>query len=338
MLKTKRRVFRLLICVLALLAAFALVAGCGGSEPVQTTSSSAASTESSEASGGGVALEVVGPQGTKSYTLDEIKAMKSTEGYGGMKSSTGRITPPASTKGVLLEDLLAEMGGLPDDMALSIIAKDGYEMTMSHTQLNSGDFLTYDMVTGAENKVEGPLNVIIAYERDGKPLDPEADGTLRLAIISPQKDQVTDGHWSVKWVIKLQVKPIEQDWTLALSGRLTEEIDRSTFESCAAAGCHGQTWTDANGDKWTGVPLYLSVGRVDDENAHEGPAYNRELAKAGYEVEIVKADGSSVKVSSETMFYNKNLIVAYKLNDEALPEEYWPLRLVGFVGDDRSDN
>jgi hypothetical protein len=131
------------------------------------------------------------------------------------------------------------MGGLPDDMALSIIAKDGYEMTMSHTQLNSGDFLTYDMVTGAENKVEGPLNVIIAYERDGKPLDPEADGTLRLAIISPQKDQVTDGHWSVKWVIKLQVKPIEQDWTLALSGRLTEEIDRSTFESCAAAGCHG---------------------------------------------------------------------------------------------------
>jgi hypothetical protein len=53
------------------------------------------------------------------------------------------------------------------------------------------------------------------------------------------------------------------------------------------------------------------------------------LAKAGYEVEIVKADGSSVKVSSETMFYNKNLIVAYKLNDEALPEEYWPLRLVG---------
>jgi hypothetical protein len=88
MLKTKRRVFRLLICVLALLAAFALVAGCGGSEPVQTTSSSAASTESSEASGGGVALEVVGPQGTKSYTLDEIKAMKSTEGYGGMKSSS----------------------------------------------------------------------------------------------------------------------------------------------------------------------------------------------------------------------------------------------------------
>ena len=329
MLMTRRRVFLSVVCGLALLSLLALAAGCGGSGPRQATSSSVASTSSSGASGGGPALEVVGTQGTKSYSLDKIKAMKSTEGYGGMKSSTGRITPPAPMKGVLLEDLLAGVGGFPDDMAVSIIAKDGYEMTMSHTQLNSGDFLTYDVVTGAEKKVEGPLKVIIAYERDGQPLDPESDGTLRLAIISPQKDQVTDGHWSVKWVTKLQVKPIEEDWTLALSGRLTEQIDRSTFESCAAAGCHGQTWTAADGTKWSGVPLYNLVGRVDDENAHEGPAYNRELAKAGYEVEIVKADGSSIKVSSETMFYNKDLIVAFKLNDKALPEEYWPLRLIG---------
>ena len=29
------------------------------------------------------------------------------------------------------------------------------------------------------------------------------------------------------------------------------------------------------------------------------------------------------------MYYNKDLIVAYKLNGEPLSEEYWPLRLVG---------
>jgi hypothetical protein len=29
------------------------------------------------------------------------------------------------------------------------------------------------------------------------------------------------------------------------------------------------------------------------------------------------------------MYYNKDLIVANKMNGEALPEEYWPLRLVG---------
>ena len=81
--------------------------------------------------GGEPVLEVVGPDGTRAYTLEQIKAMKSTEGYGGMKSSTGRITPPTLVKGVLLDDLFAEVGGLPDDMAVSIVAKDGYEMTIS---------------------------------------------------------------------------------------------------------------------------------------------------------------------------------------------------------------
>ncbi len=38
---------------------------------------------------------------------------------------------------------------------MGIIAKDGYEMTVSYSQIAAGDFLTYDMVTGAENEVEG---------------------------------------------------------------------------------------------------------------------------------------------------------------------------------------
>jgi DMSO/TMAO reductase YedYZ molybdopterin-dependent catalytic subunit len=29
------------------------------------------------------------------------------------------------------------------------------------------------------------------------------------------------------------------------------------------------------------------------------------------------------------MYYNKQLLVAYRMNGEELPEEYWPLRLVG---------
>jgi DMSO/TMAO reductase YedYZ molybdopterin-dependent catalytic subunit len=310
--------------------ALVFVGACGGSEESTTdTSGGSGSSVSSTGGGGETVLEVVGLEGTKSYTLDQIKAMQSTEGYGGMKSSTGRITPPMLVKGVLLQDLFAEVGGAPEDMAMSIMAKDGYEMTMSVAQLDSGDFLTYDMVTGAEKEVEGPLKVIVAYENDGKPLDPDSDGPLRLGIVSPEMNQVTDGHWWVKWVTKVQIKPIEEEWTLALSGALTEEIDKATFESGANEGCHGSTWTDSEGNAWSGVPLYLLVGRVDDENAHEGPAYNRELAKAGYEVELDTADGKSIKVASETMYYNKNLIVANTLNGAALPEEYWPLRLVG---------
>ncbi len=323
----------MLLSVCVLLAAGLLLAGCGDSEPV-TTTSSAAGTPSLDAGGlsagdGEPALEVVGLDGSRSYSLEELKAMKSTEGYGGMKSSTGHITPPALVKGVLIQDLFAEVGGAPADMAVNIAAKDGYEMTISIEQLTSGDFLTYDMATGAEKQVDGPLQTLVAYEIDGQPIDPDGDGPLRLAIVSAEKNQVTDGHWWVKWVTRIQTKSVEEEWTLLLTGAITEEMDRATFETGAAEGCHGRTWTDAEGNKWTGIPLYLLVGRVDDEVAHEGPAYNRDLANAGYDVELVTSGSGTITVPSNIMYYNKDLIVAYRLNGEQLPEEYWPLRLVG---------
>lgn len=315
MLRPKRHIILLLACLLALFAVGVAAAGCGG--------------DSGAPGGGDVALSVIGSAGTKDFTVDDLKGMKSTEGYAGLKSSTGKITPPVLVKGVLIEDLFAKIGGLAGDAAVGIVAKDGYEMTMSVSQLTSGDFITYDMVTGDEIKVDEPLQAIIGYEWDGKPIDPVSEGPLRLFIISRERNQVTDGHWSVKWVNKLQVKAIQQEWTLMLKGSLVEEMDRATFESGSAQGCHGQTWTDSDGNKWTGLPLYLLVGRVDDDVKHNGPAYNRDLAEAGYQVKITAADGKSVEVASKTMYYNKDLIVAYQLNGDPLPEEYWPLRLVG---------
>ncbi|MBN1320903.1 MAG: molybdopterin-dependent oxidoreductase [Thermoleophilia bacterium] len=312
--RAKRYSLVLAAAVAALLIALG-AAACGGSD--------------SGSGGGDVVLTVSGPEGTKTYTLDQVRDLPSTEGYAGIKSSTGKITPPVIMKGVLIDDLFAEVGGLPENAAVGVIAKDGYEMTFSVSQLRAGEFLTYDMVTGEEKTVDEPLRVIVAYEVDGEPIDPEADGPLRLAMITSEQNQVTDGHWSVKWVTEVKAKPIVQEWTLSLKGALTEEMDRGTFESGSAIGCHGQEWIDADGDKWTGIPLYLLVGRVDDEISHEGPAYNRDLAEAGYQVKITAADGYSIEVSSETMYYNKHLIVAYELNGEPLPEKHWPLRLVG---------
>lgn len=322
-----------ILVLILLLAAFVVVACDDAGSPTTTTVASSDGTTTSDpvvsTDTGESVIEVVGPEGSKSYTLDQLRALKTTEGYGGMKSSTGTITPPAVQKGVLIEDLLAEVGGLPDDMAVSIVAKDGYEMTMSATQLRSGDFLTYDMVDGTEKKVDEQLRVMICYENDGRELNPESEGTLRMGIVGSEKNQVTDGHWWVKWVVKVEVKPIEQEWSLALSGAISEEIDKATFESGANPGCHGTDWTDEEGNKWSGIPLYLLVGRVDDEVAHEGPAYDRELAKSGYDVQIIGADGTMVTVGSEAMYYNKELIVADKMNDAPLGEGYWPLRLVG---------
>jgi DMSO/TMAO reductase YedYZ molybdopterin-dependent catalytic subunit len=283
----------------------------------------------SGSTGGAPAITVVGANGSKDYTFDQLKKMKSVEGYAGIKNSAGNITPPATMKGVLIEDLFKDVGGLSDDAAVGIMAKDGYEMTMSAAQMKTGDFLTYDTVTGAEIKVDEPLKVIIAYEIDGKPIDPTTEGPLRLAIITAQKNQVTDGHWSVKWVTKLQVKAVEKEWSLVLKGAIAEEVDKATFESGAASGCHGNDWTDADGNRWTGIPLYFLVGRVDDDVSHDGPAYNRDLAQAGYQVKITSDDGKTVEIDSKTMYYNRKLLVAYKLNGQPLTGDYWPLRLVG---------
>ena len=77
------------------------------------------------------------------------------------------------------------------------------------------------------------------------------------------------------------------------------------------------------------MPLYYFVGSVDDEIAHEGPAFNRTLADAGYSVDVIAADGYTVTFDAARIQYNKNIIVAYKVNENPLPDEYFPLRLVG---------
>ena len=118
------------------------------------------------------------------------------------------------------------------------------------------------------------LIAILAYETNGKPFDAKQDGILRLAIVSPDLNQVTDGHWSVKWVNKLEAKSLGEEWLLHAEGGIVKDIDRASIESCGAPQCHGAAWTDDKDQEWAGVPLYYLVGSVDDEIEHEGPAFN----------------------------------------------------------------
>lgn len=275
-----------------------------------------------------VTLELVGGTETKILTLDELKKLPATEGQAGIKSSTGKITPPALFKGVLLADLLALMGA-GDDMAVQVEAKDGYAMTLSMDQIKSGNFIAYDPGTGEETKNAGALRALVAYEMDGKALDIEQDGALRLVIIGEKNNQVTDGHWSVKWVRKISVKPMVQEWTLHLEGALTEEMDRGTFESGANEKCHKALFTDSKAQEWQGIPLWLLVGRVDDDVKHDDGAYNDELADKGYTIEVVAADGYSVTFESARVKRNDNLIVAFLVNGNPLTDKDFPLKLVG---------
>jgi hypothetical protein len=274
-------------------------------------------------------LQITGPEGSQSFTLADLKALPVTEGQAGIKSSTGKITLPELYRGVSLKDLMAALGGFDDTTGINVVAKDGYGITFSYDQAMNGTFIAYDPSTGDELKAHDPLTAIVAYERKGQPMDPEMDGTLRLVIVSAKNNQVTDGHWAVKWVTTLEVKSLGEEWTLHLEGAITEGMDRATFESGASPNCHAGTWTDDKAQPWVGIPLWLLVGRVDDEVQHNGPAFNDALADTGYTVDVVASDGYMVSFDSARVKRNDNILVAITVNGNPLPDQYYPLRLVG---------
>lgn len=274
-------------------------------------------------------LEVVGPSGSRSLTLAELQALPTVEGWAGIKSSTGTITPPAQFRGVALQELAALVGGLTPEFGISVVAEDGYAMTLSYDQIANGAFITYDPSTGEEVTIADPLTVALAYERDGQPLPADSDGTLRLVVLSPLNNQIVDGHWSVKWVNQVVLEAMTEEWSLNLEGAITEQMDRGTFQSGAAPSCHQASWTDDQGQEYTGIPLWMLVGRVDDDNRHGDNAFNVALAVQGYTVDVVAADGYAVTLDSSRFAGQNGILVAYLLNGEPLPEDEAPLRLVG---------
>lgn len=317
-----------------LLLALALVfAACSANTPQPTPiieePTAAPTAAPTTAPVGEPVFEIVTLNETRSFTLEELMALPATEGYGGIKSSTGKITPPILFKGVALKDL-AEMAGMDETNGLNVVAEDGYSITFSYDQIMNGTFIAYDPIKGDELKKPVELTAMVAYEIDGKALDPKQDGILRLIVISDKLDQVTDGHWAVKWVNKIEIKPLVMEWQLKAVGGIEDAYDRGTIESCSAPQCHGASWTDDKAQEWVGVPLYILVGGVDDENTHEGiAAYNTDLVEAGYTVDVISSDGYTVTFDAKRLLRNMNIIVAHKVNENPLDEKYFPLRLVG---------
>jgi DMSO/TMAO reductase YedYZ molybdopterin-dependent catalytic subunit len=312
---------RISIPILSLLFILSLAVSACGEKPTEIPTNTKPT---------GTVLQLVGPNGGHVLTMADLKALPVTEGMGGIKSSTGKITIPEPYEGVSLKDLVAQLN-VPFDstMGVTLTAEDGYSMTFSYDQVMNGAFTAYDPTLGNELTTHAPLTAIIAYEKNGQPLDQNEEGTLRLVIVSAKNNEVVDGHWTVKWVNRLEVKSVGQTWTLDLQGALSSPITRDSYQSCGSPSCHGTSWQDQNGQNWVGVPLWLLVGEVDDNNSHEGNAYNDALSDAGYNVDVVGSDGYTITLNSKLIKRNNDILVAFTVNDAELPEQYYPLRLVG---------
>ncbi len=258
---------------------------------------------------------------TKVYTLDEIKAMPSYTAGGGFKKSSGAIVGPFTYKGVNITYLTGLVGGLTPSNSVKVTASDGYSMTYTYDQI-MGDITTYNATTG-EPEPDGHVTMVLAYEEGENPIPNEYGGPLRIAFVGPDSP-ITDGHFWIKWVNKIEILGGVEEWNLTLRGAITEVMDRSTFES--GVGCHGASWTDDKNRTWKGMPLWYLVGWVDDAVKHD---FNDTLADKGYNVTVIASDGYSKTFNSTFVKRNDNIILANELNGTALPEKYWPLRLVG---------
>ena len=285
-------------------------------------------------SSGDAVIKVITASDTRSFSLKDLEKLQAVEGYGGIKNSAGTITPPAKFKGVPVTSLLKALGGFPAGSGLTVAAKDGYAMTMSADQVQTGKFVTYDVSTGDEKTVDTPPQLVLAYEREGKPLDPNSDGMVRLVLLTPRGDEVTDGHWWIKWVASLEVKPEPAGWALKLDGAIQDQVDRASFDSCSAPNCHGVAWKDSQGTTWSGVPLYYLLGRADDQQKHGNGAFNSTLAAQGYQVEVVGANGKTTSLDSSKVALSKEYILANKAGGKELTSQDAPLRLVGAAIDE----
>lgn len=154
-------------------------------------------------------LRVTGLSGTQLFSMTDLQAMSSIEGYGGTKNRLGTIVGPDRYEGVAVLSLLSGVGGLPEGCGVRMTASDGYSASFTYDQIADADFTMYDPSTGAPvTAITGEPQMIVAYSKDGNPLESDV-GPLRTAIVSPAAEQVTDGGKWAKMVVRIEVASLE---------------------------------------------------------------------------------------------------------------------------------
>ena len=260
-------------------------------------------------------------------------------------------------KGTAIKDLCDLVGGVPEGGEIELVASDGYEAKLNYTNL----YAPLDR--------QGEAIVVWWTERQGY-VPAYGDGP-RLFFNTPDgifgaddmRTCLAEEYWHYYWADDIQypsaagvsnknIATIEihpgarEDWNLVLTGAITDTVSRSYFESgkACAMGMHSATWTDGDDMVWSGMPLWLLCGWVDDDNKHSAGTdpFRDDLADAGYNVTVIDYgpdgikgtdDDFSTTFNSSFVARNNDIIVADEINGTPLPTDGekppWPLKLVG---------
>jgi hypothetical protein len=250
-------------------------------------------------------------------------------------------------KGTNLKDLCDLVGGMNIGDTVKVHAKDNYGNDMySYSNVYTPDSRQGKMVICWYNNSSGGSPGYVPGFSTGMLLAffttvPNADGKLVFGN-NDMRDCIPEANWHwnegfpsvhglyCKYVSEITIytspKPA---WTLNLYGARNQAIPQAEFENAQGENCHGVTpYTDVSGT-WKGMPLWMLTAFVDDTTGIHGEgSYNDGLAAAGYAVKVIGEDGSYTFQSTD-IARNNNIILANQLNGGPLPDDSYPLKLVG---------
>ncbi len=271
----------------------------------------------------GWTLEMIGDVGD-TITQEEFEEGLACTGSGHYKEWTDNEGNVWS--GVPLWVLLGAVDGIETSSHWTfndILAADGYSV-----KVVAGDGFSK---TFASADVARSDNYIVANECNGALLTDS--GPLRLVGDGVTNDDGSLSGASVGNIVKIEIPDLQTpaaasgSWNLSLNGKISDFISQAEFEAglaCPNSG-HLKEWTDGDGNVWSGIPLWLLTGWVDDRQPHN---YNTNQAMAGYTVLVKAGDGYTKDFASTDVASSNDYIIANKCNGAPLTDS-WPLRLVG---------
>ncbi|MDT8356980.1 MAG: PKD domain-containing protein, partial [Methanomicrobiaceae archaeon] len=123
-----------------------------------------------------------------------------------------------------------------------------------------------------------------------------------------------------------------EGWTLEMLGEVGDVITQSEFEdglACTGSG-HYVEWTDGSGVTWSGVPLWVLLGAVDDIELADHWTFSNDVSATNYSITVIAGDGYSRTFYSDDVARNDDLFVANLKNGTELSEsDGYPLKLNG---------
>ncbi|MDD4254338.1 MAG: NosD domain-containing protein [Methanofollis sp.] len=249
-------------------------------------------------------------------------------------------------KGTSVRDLCNLVGGAEEGNEIKLSAGDGYKKALPYSTFYNPPTRQGEAIIAWWTEYQGEVP---AY-RDGP----------RLFFMAPDgifgnwdmHECLPERYWhyyekkpsvagmSVAKIDTIEILPApREDWILTLNGAIAEEMSRTYYEHGVGCngGIHSAEWTD-DGKIWSGMPLWLLCGWVDDGQSHGTGAYRDDLADAGYTIVLIDygpdgiagtADDRNVELQSADVKRNNGYILANEIGGRPLEEGDWPLKLVG---------